>query len=809
MKLRFVVLFIVACIQFGHSQDDSDINPLRLTDTTEIKAILKEAATTNNHKQKTKLLENALELARKQNYTNGIHEGLRQINEGYTKGDDALKSLNYAFERLHQVKNIGDMEQYFRMSKLIAQIYLDYGNSQKAVEYFKNAEKYIDFAASNKEKALLYEQMGDAYGGLNQMVDANNYYNKAIDLINNYDAEQAILQKIATQYLQQKKYEQAILTHTYIKEKAQKQHRKKDVAIALNNIGSLYHKQGLFAKAIPFFEDALKEEKSLSHHTLLTLYANLGVAYQNSNNPNKAIEFVNKAIKESDALNKLNEKASLNNLLSNIYFNQKDLFNAQKYNNSALSLSQKSTIENRADANKTAALIYQQLYEYEKAFEYYRKYLDIKDSILVQERVLQQRLQEQVFLLEKQEKELQLSLINKDIQDLTLKQLRLQSEKLELEAAKKEDELKLLKQSQEVNEATLKNKELEALRARQALEIAQQNLAAAAKDKSLADLRQKEQLQLVELARQKAETQQNLQAISLLTKDKELLTINNELLSKDAALKALAIEGQRNFKRTAYGIGALLLIISLLIFRGLQSAKKNNKLLSQKNEEIEASRHETEIERQKAENLLLNILPDETAEELKTFGQAIPRKYDKVSVLFTDFTNFTKISAKMTAEELIAELNECFVAFDEIIEQHQLEKIKTIGDAYMCAGGIPTPNDTNPIDTVKAAIALQKFMQQRNAMKESQGLPYFQMRIGIHTGSVIAGVVGKNKFAYDIWGDTVNLASRMESTSPPNAINISESTYQYVQNHFTCTYRGEIEAKGKGKVNMYLVGNPV
>jgi adenylate cyclase len=805
IKFSFFLLFLLSqkCLL---AQDDSDINPVRLVDTTEVVELLQQAKTSHSQKQKSIALAAALELSRKLNYTNGINQSLSLLNDEYSKGDDAIKALGYAIEEMHDVKNKGDMERYYRMSALLARIYLDYGSNAKALDYFKIAEKNITFKAKSREKAILYEQMGDAYSGIDNTIEAKRYYNSAIELLHSYDEEQRILQKISNDYLQHQQYDYAISTLQNIKENALKLNKKIDVAIASNNIASIYHVQKNYAKAIPFFEETLKAEKNLPSSTLSVLYANLGIAYQNTGNIPNAIALLNKALILSKSMKKNDDEALLLNLLANIYLTQKDYYNAQKYSENAEKAIQIGVkTSTKAAVFQTNALVYQQLYEYEKAFDYYQKYLELKDNLLLAERASQQDLQRQVFLLEKQEKELQLSLINKDIQELNYKQLRLQSEKLTLEAAKKEDELKLLKQAQEVNATSLKNKELEALRAKQELELAQQNLAASEKDKRLVDLKQKEQFQLLQLARQKSEAQQNLQAISLLTKDKELLTINNELLSKDAAIKELELSGQQNFKRTAYGIGLLLMAIFALIFRGLHLARKNNKLLSQKNTEIEASRHETDLERQKAEALLLNILPDETAEELKTFGMAIPRHYAKASVLFTDFSNFTKISAKMSPEELISELNECFSAFDEIVEKNGLEKIKTIGDAYMCAGGIPTANDTNPRDTVAAALDLQAFMKNRNKEKEKMGQPYFLMRVGIHTGELVTGVVGKHKFAYDIWGDTVNLASRMESTSPPGAVNISEATYHFVKNDFRCTPRGEIEAKGKGKVLMYLV----
>jgi class 3 adenylate cyclase len=145
------------------------------------------------------------------------------------------------------------------------------------------------------------------------------------------------------------------------------------------------------------------------------------------------------------------------------------------------------------------------------------------------------------------------------------------------------------------------------------------------------------------------------------------------------------------------------------------------------------------------------------------------------------------------------------MAFDEICDRHRLEKIKTIGDSYMCAGGLPVKNSTHPTDTVNAALEILDFITKRNQKNASNGKPQWAIRIGIHTGQVVAGVVGSKKFAFDIWGDTVNVASRMESSCPDGAINISEATHLLINDSFPCQYRGEVEVKNKGKMGMYLV----
>jgi adenylate cyclase len=211
------------------------------------------------------------------------------------------------------------------------------------------------------------------------------------------------------------------------------------------------------------------------------------------------------------------------------------------------------------------------------------------------------------------------------------------------------------------------------------------------------------------------------------------------------------------------------------------------------------------IERKKSESLLLNILPESVANELKIHNSVTPIRYESVSILFTDMAGFTKVAEKMTPEELIRELDVYFRGFDAIIKNHNMEKIKTIGDAYMAAGGLPKPNETNAIDSVLCGLEFQRFMSDHKEVRQMQNLPVWELRLGIHTGPAIAGVVGTDKFAYDIWGDSVNTASRLESSGIIGEVNISQSTYDLVKDFFECEHRGKIVAKNKGEIDMYLV----
>jgi class 3 adenylate cyclase len=212
-------------------------------------------------------------------------------------------------------------------------------------------------------------------------------------------------------------------------------------------------------------------------------------------------------------------------------------------------------------------------------------------------------------------------------------------------------------------------------------------------------------------------------------------------------------------------------------------------------------------EKNRSDLLLLNILPSKTAKELKEKGKVEARKFESVTVMFTDFEAFTQHSQDLTPEKLVKSVDHYFSAFDKIIEKYHLEKIKTIGDAYMCTGGLIRKGPLEPVKVIRAAFEIIDFVQKADR-SNNEDLAHFRIRIGINTGPVVGGVVGTKKFAYDIWGDTVNVAARMENNSEANRINISENTYQLVKDRFECEYRGEIDVKNKGMMKMYFVHGP-
>ena len=253
---------------------------------------------------------------------------------------------------------------------------------------------------------------------------------------------------------------------------------------------------------------------------------------------------------------------------------------------------------------------------------------------------------------------------------------------------------------------------------------------------------------------------------------------------KEKEIAQKEIEKQKVIRNSGFALSALAILFLLVVFfqyRRISTARR------------------------RSDELLLNILPKETAEELKENDFVQPRHYESVSVLFTDIKDFSLISTALSPVQLVEEINLCYKAFDEIITRHGIEKIKTIGDAYMCAGGVPQVNDTHAVDIVRAGLEMQQFMIALAEKRKAENKPHFEMRCGIHTGPVVAGVVGTKKFAYDIWGDTVNIADRIEENGETGRVNISGATYELVKIYFNCTHRGKIMAKNQGEVDMYFV----
>ena len=561
---------------------------------------------------------------------------------------------------------------------------------------------------------------------------------------------------------------------------------------AMNNMGFTACHLENYKEAIHYFEQSEAVAERNIANTPSHVFTNLGIAWNNLGNKDRAIQNLKRAEK-SDAV----QKSYIQHLMSSIYLTNEDIYNALNYNELAIAEADKSKDwQVMADAYGTASEIYQQLFEYDKALDYYKKHLALKDS-LERTRLLQSKELENIHgFMEDTENNFRQSLIESELKQATLEQAELQSEKYKLQAEKEkqareqerqQQQIALLEKEQQAQEASFRAAKLEAERTKQELALATQTNLALTREREIEALNKQRQLDSLELVRQQDEQQQR---IELMKKEQEV---------------AMKEKQQEEFRKRMYSLGVLGLVIFAILTGAWLYSRKLNKDLADRNDKIENQNKEIESERNRAEGLLLNILPAAIAYELKEKGAATPKHYDSVSVLFTDFEGFTAIAATMPPTEVVRELNECFMKFDEIAEKYNMEKIKTIGDSYMCAGGLPVKNNTHAVDAVKAAKEIQSFIDQRNHLLLEKGKKPWPIRIGIHTGELVAGVVGTKKFAYDIWGDTVNVASRMETNSESGQINISEATYNLVNTQFKCQFRGELEVKNKGKMGMYTV----
>jgi len=525
---------------------------------------------------------------------------------------------------------------------------------------------------------------------------------------------------------------------------------KDGISNILNNLGSLSFSMGDDAKSLEYHLKSLKVAEEINNkYRIATNLNNIGTVYSNKvASQDKAIDYFLKALTVFEEINYTDGIGTAAVNIGEIYF-KKGLYD------SALIFLQRSIQMYEGTADAAYALsyvgeIYAERNDFENAFKYHEQAVEVTERLGAQ-----QYLAQSLLSLGK-----------------TLK--------------KKGD---LLKSVETLKKAEKISKEI---KARQEIKNSYESLA-----ESYALLGNYKNAYAYE---------------SQLTKIKDTLYNNNEdkkiqqlqfnfniekkeaeidLLTKDQALKAATIQRQKILNYAAAITGILLLLVIGGFYNRYKYIRKTNRIIKS--------------ERDRSKELLLNILPEETARELETSGFAKTRYYESVTVLFTDFKGFSSIAGKLSPQALVAELNDYFGTFDEIVGRFGLEKIKTIGDAYMCAGGIPLANETHPLNAVNAALAMQEYMIKQNKDRQSRGEECWDLRIGIHTGPIVAGVVGKKKYAYDIWGDTVNIASRMESNGEPGKVNISSSTYNLIKETYNCLHRGKISAKNIGEVDMYFV----
>ncbi|MBV6440806.1 MAG: hypothetical protein EPGJADBJ_02479 [Saprospiraceae bacterium] len=659
----------------------------------------------------------------------------------------------------------------------------------------KQALRYYDEVLKNAPQDWeTMEKMGDLSLMEAKFDSAEFYYKKLIFKFKNEGNNSRLVQiyqKLANAYDQRGDSGKSIYYYTAIERIIETYGTAQEKSLLYNNLGRQYVRDRDYTKALDYFRKAELQCVYIPCDYPEVMYANLGVALHNTGESRRGIEYLLQARDILFSRQDWAALADLEHLIAGVYHSNNDFYNALSHNDLAIKYA-RQTKQRQVLANsyETAAEVHHQLYDFEKAYAYYRRYLTELDTIRLEEQVRQQRVEQQRGLLAAAEGQIKYLIARQNFKDLELQRsldeqerLKLLNQNLALDAQRKKDEVLLLQKQKEVDDANFRQKTLEALQAKQKLRLAAQSLDALRQNNLIDSLRRQETIERANRLNDSISRAQELERVQRETEYQR--------------------RQEATFRQFAYGIGFMLFVILGILGASWLFARRTNRRLNAQNQQIQAQNKEIEAERHKSDQLLLNILPDEVARELKTSGYATPRHYRSATVLFTDFVNFTRLSAQLSPDELIDELDECFLAFDEICEKHGLEKIKTIGDAFMCAGGLPVPNDTHPQDAVRAALEMLDWLNRRN--RQNQRAVFHEMRIGIHTGPVVAGVIGKNKFAYDIWGDAVNLAARLEEHGEAGRINVSKATADAVKHLYQVVPRGKKEVYNKGLVEMYFV----
>lgn len=563
----------------------------------------------------------------------------------------------------------------------------------------------------------------------------------------------------------------------------------KGEAYALKNLGLVYYMKGKYPETLDYWNPSLQIFETLKDDVgISNMLSNIGAIYLNQGADTKALEYMLRSLQLAE---KIGDTLRMITALSNIaaiYYNKKDPV-ALNYLLKAIPL-----VESIGDKEAYAVItgnigeIYTDKNDHQKALEYFQKSIKAAGNsissafsvngigkVYLKEGKLTEALQfhnQALDIARSFDDKLQLVRSLKGLADVYIKQnktaLAIEYYNKAKLIAEEIDDLKIeLKDLyKDMASAYSKNKNYSDA-------FLYQSKYADIRD-TLYDIESKKKLNQFQFD------------YELSKKEGELSRKQVELNLKEAKIKS---EKQARIGVTI-GLG-LILIIAFIIYRNSLQKSRINKILDKQKAQIEL--------------LLLNILPKEVATELQTSGSSKPRHFEEVSILFTDFKGFTSIADKLSPGDLVEDLNECFIAFDSIIEKYNLEKIKTIGDSYMCAGNIPSPDPDHAWKIIKAAIEIQEFMEQYNVARAERGLEAWEIRIGANIGPVVAGVVGKKKYAYDIWGSSVNVASRMESNGTPGRVNISAYMYETIKDRFECSYRGKIYAKNVGDLDMYFV----
>lgn len=736
----------------------------------------------------------ALEIFKRNNDSIGEANAYNNFGAIYAQKqpDKALEYFLKALEineKLSCIKCIGANLQNIGIA------YLFSNNSEKALEYFKKAISLDSIQGKINSSGLLLQSLGAVYFNMHRYDEALKYFLRANERFIAKSEQLHLptnINNIANAYTMLANYAKAMEFAQKSYSLSEKIGDKRSMISACNRIGILYNTLDEYSKALEYNQKALVLARELADKQLIArCLGSVGNVYFNLNNFKQAIEYHSNALQYNREIGNKKGMASNYTNLGNGYYGLSDYYNAflnyhkaevlyKEFSNQTslagiflsfgnvclyasdsvlLKLQIKPTekftktfeflekAKNLSEETKALAVqksilsslteAYEASGNYSKAYQTYKQYIQIRDSIegsAVKRKIEQTEMQ---FAFEKKETELKYQ------QQLSAEQLQKQ------QILNKQQEQTLL----------LRTKEKE--------------------------------LQRLAYLKEKSERQEKEKLLALTAKEKELQSAQMIALEKEASLqKAELVTRKQELKtkqaqRNLFMAGAfLMLLLAVSVFSGLKRTQKEKRI--------------SDSLRTQSDSLLHNILPVEVASELKQKGFSEAKLFQDVSVIFTDFIGFTSLAEELSPTELVNEIHKHFTAFDAIIEKHGLEKIKTIGDAYLAVCGLPNAKENHAYHTLLAALDIAKYMNSQTNTK-------FRVRVGVHSGPVVAGIVGVKKYAYDIWGDTVNTAARMEQHSEAGKVNISGATYRLVSHYFECAYRGKIDAKNKGQVDMYFV----
>lgn len=672
-----------------------------------------------------------------------------------SKNDSLLSVLKIEKEDTAKVNTLNELARQFRSNNPDTAIY--FANEAKALATKLNYKMGIGDACLLKGIALTYagkyeealRSLNDALKLANQLLTTENAADKSKFL--NLKARAYV--SIGNTFYEQGNYTEALKNNSEALKISKETGDRSDLAGIYNNIGNIYAALGNFPETLKNLFAALKiKEETGDKKSIANSYNNIGSTLYNQGEFVQALKYHFAALKIREETGDKRRIASSYNNIGIIYDDEANYPEALKYHFYALKIEEEmGDQKGMALSYDNIGLVYMHQGKHDEALKYFFDYLKISEELEDKSGIAD-------------------AYIN--IGNVYVKQEKNTDASLYLE--------KGLSLAKEIGSLDFIKWSYDGLAK---LDSAKGNFKQAYEHYKLF-------ITYRDSMYNEENTKKLVQAQMQYDFDKKESLTKAEQEKKDAiALKE--IQKQKLVRNGFIGGFAVVLLFAFVF-------------LIQRNK-ISKARKISEVEKKRSEELLLNILPAEVAEELKQTGQCTAKTFSMVTVMFADFKDFTRVSEKVSAELLVGELNYCFSRFDNILHSYKIEKIKTVGDAYMCVSGLPTLNYTHAFDVVTAAIEMKKFILDRKKEKEGKGEIAFEIRIGIHTGPVVAGIVGIKKFSYDIWGDTVNIAARMEQSCEPGNVNISGSTYQLVKDKFTCTHRGKIEAKNKGDVDMYFV----